>query len=77
MNGSKSLSENLHEDHESNVTDKCCDIVKRRPTDYKSLWINNEDAKPPEDFRTLSVYATSNDILHPGTIHYHQNCSQK
>uniref|UniRef100_A0A158Q7X7 AAA_11 domain-containing protein n=1 Tax=Elaeophora elaphi TaxID=1147741 RepID=A0A158Q7X7_9BILA len=73
---SKSLTVSLHEDYELNVTNsngKCfgfdnhgkLDFVKKcRFDDYKS-WINNDDAEPSEDFRTLSVYATSNDILHP------------
>lgn len=74
---SKSLTADLCEDHELNITDnstECFDPVTSDLTekceieDYKPASTNNEDVKSPEDFRTLSIYATSNDILHPGMM---------
>lgn len=77
---SESLAVNqLHEDHELNTIDnnvKCFDdqislnlSEERELKDCKSVRTNNaEPVEPPEDYRTLPVYATYDDILHPGTI---------
>uniref|UniRef100_A0AAF5PM72 Uncharacterized protein n=1 Tax=Wuchereria bancrofti TaxID=6293 RepID=A0AAF5PM72_WUCBA len=71
----KPLAVDPYEDRELNITDsdmKCFDnqisldlIKKCRINHYLPACTNNDVVKPPEDFRTLSVYATSNDILHP------------
>uniref|UniRef100_A0A1I7VQA9 AAA_11 domain-containing protein n=1 Tax=Loa loa TaxID=7209 RepID=A0A1I7VQA9_LOALO len=80
---SESLAIDLHENREFNVMDssmKCFDnrvsldlIEECESKDYSPAWINYEDVKPPEDFRTLSVYATSNDILHPARPYIRKN----
>ncbi|CAG9531456.1 unnamed protein product [Cercopithifilaria johnstoni] len=79
----KSLAVDLQKDHELNIVDdnmKCfdhqvtLDLTERcEIKGCKPAYINNNDVKPPEDFRTLSVYATSNDILHPGRPYIRRN----
>ncbi|KAL3990928.1 AAA domain family protein [Acanthocheilonema viteae] len=74
---SNSLTD-LHEDHELNIIyndNECFDhqitldlsdsIENFGHKNDEPVRINNDGIEPPEDFRTLSVYATSNDILQP------------
>ncbi|VDO35458.1 unnamed protein product [Brugia timori] len=47
---------------------KCFEEKRKRTKHYLSACINDDVVEPPEDFRTLPVYATSSDILHPGAV---------
>nr|CDP92735.1 Bm7616, isoform b [Brugia malayi] len=62
------LAVDSHEDWESNMADsdmKCFEEKRKRTKHYLLACINDDVVEPPEDFRTLPVYATSSDILHP------------
>uniref|UniRef100_A0A8R1TQL9 NF-X1-type domain-containing protein n=1 Tax=Onchocerca volvulus TaxID=6282 RepID=A0A8R1TQL9_ONCVO len=82
INASEFLTVDLHENHELNIINndmKCFDnrvsfdLIKECGfNDYRPAWIN-VDVEPPEDFRILSVYATSNDILHPARPYIRKN----
>ncbi|VDO24554.1 unnamed protein product [Onchocerca flexuosa] len=82
---SNNMKADLHKDHELNIiynNVKCFDnrvsfdLVKECGfKDYKPAWFN-VDVEPPEDFRTLSVYATSNDILHPARPYIRKNITK-